>query len=325
MLQPDEKGLAQWLKIRHVKRENSEEIKETLQSITRHAVDSKNFWSVDDWSHHIFPRSLKKEVRKTSPSTLEKLIEDGDCGEITSFLQQDGISPTIVNEFYLLAIQSGNTEIIGAFLSYDEGLLEWRMGKGQQNSALHIAAHRGHLWTVELLLEKGHDPNARNALQETPLHLASRSAPHYRKAGCVRVLVEAGADLQAACNQGLTALHHAMRSKDERTLLILLKAGADIYSKDISQRTPYEYGIVEDSVNNFDTCVFLSNLIVHIHGQEKMNRIHCFIASKMLWKSVFDHFYRICPVCKRSSKKCLHSKKYNFGHWLLTHNKVPKG
>ena len=43
------------------------------------------------------------------------------------------------------------------------------------NNMLHYAALRGHIELVRFFLDKGFDPNERNNLSETPLHLCAGS------------------------------------------------------------------------------------------------------------------------------------------------------
>ena len=43
------------------------------------------------------------------------------------------------------------------------------------NNMLHYAALRGHIELVRYFLDKGFDPNERNNLSETPLHLCAGS------------------------------------------------------------------------------------------------------------------------------------------------------
>ena len=55
------------------------------------------------------------------------------------------------------------------------------------NSVLHYAAKHGHVDMIQYLVDNGNDPNARNYLSETPLHLAA-GAYLKRKPFCVTFL-----------------------------------------------------------------------------------------------------------------------------------------
>lgn len=75
---------------------------------------------------------------------------------------------------------------------------------------------------VRALLTAGAEVNAADADGETPLH---RAVGHVE---LVRALVEAGADVNAGAAAGLTPLHVAVYQGCDRSLELLLNAGADI-------------------------------------------------------------------------------------------------
>ena len=92
-----------------------------------------------------------------------------------------------------------------------------------QDTALHIAAHRGRAEFVRLLLEAGADKDAKNAYGATALHLAAQRS-HLE---VVRLLLEAGADTDAEFTHGMTALHLGALHGDFEVVRLLLEAGAD--------------------------------------------------------------------------------------------------
>ncbi|KAJ7112592.1 hypothetical protein C8R44DRAFT_985049 [Mycena epipterygia] len=91
-------------------------------------------------------------------------------------------------------------------------------------AAFHAAARSGHTNIVHLLLEKGADVNAANALHESALHGASVGG----HTETVRVLLEKGADVNAVGGHYGTALQGASIWGRTETVRLLLKKGADI-------------------------------------------------------------------------------------------------
>jgi len=92
------------------------------------------------------------------------------------------------------ACERGDVEALRVLLAADAGLVrltdESRAHAGW--TGLHSAAHRGHLEAVRLLLERGADPNAREAGDNTyPLHWAA-AAGHLETA---RALLDRGGDV----------------------------------------------------------------------------------------------------------------------------------
>jgi ankyrin repeat protein len=105
---------------------------------------------------------------------------------------------------------------------------------------LLVAAQRGDVALVKLLLDKGEDPNVReterNNLGRTPLHYAA-GGKHYNRQGrhieVAKLLVERGADVNAKGDTGYTALHVASGLGQVELVDFLLKNGADVDAKDV--------------------------------------------------------------------------------------------
>lgn len=91
---------------------------------------------------------------------------------------------------------------------------------------LHLAAAFGGADAVRALIDLGADPNqrSRNALDNTPLHacVAISHSPEI-----VRMLLDAGADIDAAQHGGFTALHSAAFNGSTEVVRLLLERGAN--------------------------------------------------------------------------------------------------
>jgi len=92
-------------------------------------------------------------------------------------------------------------------------------------TALHFAAFFGKPEAARVLLEHGADVGAwtRNAFANQPLHAAAAG----RHIEVCRVLVAAGADVDARQHGGFTPLHEAAQHGDIELVELLLSAGAD--------------------------------------------------------------------------------------------------
>ena len=112
---------------------------------------------------------------------------------------------------------------------------------------LHHAAEEGNLAIVKMLLEKGADVDARTSrFGETPLMLACGLFGGGRNdAGkCARLLLEKGANANAATNDGVTPLMYAAHRGRVETVKLLLAKGAGAGSKDFKGKTALD-GILE--------------------------------------------------------------------------------
>lgn len=96
------------------------------------------------------------------------------------------------------------------------------------DTALHEAARGDEMDVVELLCETpGTDINAKNALECTPLHVAS----HAGHGGMVKLLIRLGACVNGPKGEmrgGYSALHVAAANGSNSSLSALLESGANI-------------------------------------------------------------------------------------------------
>ncbi len=104
---------------------------------------------------------------------------------------------------------------------------------------LHEVAGQGKLVIVELLLQLGADPNARDRWEHTPLYFVGNGSQGTQGAAAVRVLVDNGADVNAREKlRHCTALHMAARRGNIPVAEALLDCGADREAQDKLGETP---------------------------------------------------------------------------------------
>ena len=90
---------------------------------------------------------------------------------------------------------------------------------------------------VQYLIGAGADVNYNNGA--TPLYMAA----YYGHEQIVKMLIEAGADINVKCVVGWTALQIASARGDENIVKMLLKAGADINAKNNNEHTALRYAL----------------------------------------------------------------------------------
>lgn len=91
----------------------------------------------------------------------------------------------------------------------------------------------GQIEDMRVLLRAGADVNARNRSYMTPLHYATRAG----RAGPVNVLLQFGADMQARDVNQISAMHHAAASrKSPDAISVLMEKGLNIEARDNWQK-----------------------------------------------------------------------------------------
>ena len=122
-----------------------------------------------------------------------------------------------------VAATRGDTDEVAALLSMDSRLTRTFDADGW--SPLHLAAHFGHAAVVELLLHNNApvDLRSTNQMANTALHAALAG----RRNEVVKILLDAGADVNASQHGGWTPLHSAAANGDRSVIDLLFAHGAD--------------------------------------------------------------------------------------------------
>jgi hypothetical protein len=180
-------------------------------------------------------------------------------------------------------------------------------------TALHAAAEKGYVKTVETLLECNADVNSTiesreahaNAETETGF-TALHAATEKDHLAVVEVLLKFGASIDSKDEYGRTALHVACRGGDEQIVTALLEHGSDINIMTKDNSTPID--IAEDGIHAYDMMVasydsadddyyclgrdlFTCESIAVIlqHHMVKMKTAHLYVSDRNLWSISDDN------------------------------------
>ena len=125
------------------------------------------------------------------------------------------------------AAERGDHDEVAALLSIDNRLTRATSRDGW--TPLHLAAHFGHALVVETLIANNADVHARsqNGMRNQPLHAAAAG----RQLATCRLLLDAGADVNATQAGGFTPLHSAAQNGQRDLVALLLDRGADVSAR----------------------------------------------------------------------------------------------
>uniref|UniRef100_A0A8C4DW11 SOCS box domain-containing protein n=1 Tax=Dicentrarchus labrax TaxID=13489 RepID=A0A8C4DW11_DICLA len=155
---------------------------------------------------------------------LFKAIRVGDANKVKALVTCSGTNLMLPNKPGWLAIHQaawyGQDTCLRVLLSAQPGMINKRTERGE--SALLVAISKERLQCIEVLLERGADPDIPNYDRETPLYKACER----NSAAMVAALLNHGAAVNTHCIQGWTALQEAVCRNNMEICEMLLKAGA---------------------------------------------------------------------------------------------------
>eukprot|EP00041_Stephanoeca_diplocostata_P019257 m.412441 g.412441 ORF g.412441 m.412441 type:complete len:744 (+) comp21256_c0_seq1:192-2423(+) len=150
-----------------------------------------------------------------------------------------------VGQCFYDAAEEGNVNQVRLYLAHHWDVVNWSDDDG--DTALHIAANKGHADVVQVLLANEADPNTISRGGCTPLQWAAQ----YGHCDCLTQLLQSGADANAADTiGGYTPLHYAVAyTGNEACVSQLLRHGADVYAKNTDGATPLHDAAATGHVN----------------------------------------------------------------------------
>lgn len=111
---------------------------------------------------------------------------------------------------------------------------------GSGNTALHYAAEWQYANSINFLLDKGCDINAKNANGETALFNAVRT----NNPEIIQLMINGGADIHERDNLGSTALHAAARWSAPKSITELINLGININAQNSNGKTALSEAVV---------------------------------------------------------------------------------
>lgn len=146
--------------------------------------------------------------------------------------------PSVFVGLLMRMMKAGRSEFVLAAVQRDPGLVgAWFAGR----TLLHAAAATGHVDVVRALLAAGTPVDVWDEGGHTPLYAVANECGSDAGPDVVRVLVEAGADVNASSGvTRATPLHMAARRGHVAIAKALLECGAEVDARDRNGCTPLE-------------------------------------------------------------------------------------
>ncbi|XP_008205448.1 putative ankyrin repeat protein RF_0381 isoform X2 [Nasonia vitripennis] len=175
-----------------------------------------------------------------------------------------------------------------------------------RKTALHIAVENSDRKMIKLLLEHNADVNVKNCNGRTPLHLAVRG----RYIDIAKMLLSHGADVNDIIydfeEYRWTALHIAVKNKDEKMIKLLLEYNSNVNAKEDHYRTPLHIASVSHCP---DIAKILLNAGADINDADKQGLIPFHLAIRIEDEKMVEFLlqHNANVHAKRDDgKSCLH-------------------
>uniref|UniRef100_A0A8C9WAW0 Uveal autoantigen with coiled-coil domains and ankyrin repeats n=1 Tax=Scleropages formosus TaxID=113540 RepID=A0A8C9WAW0_SCLFO len=204
-------------------------------------------------SRHLWNRVRKNTDWNKYDDRLMKAVERGEGEKVAALLGKKGIVPTKLD-------------------------VEGR-------SAFHLAATRGHLDCLNLILGHGVDVIAKDAAGKNALHLAARNGHSL----CVQKLLQHNCPVGNVDLQGRTALHDAVMAGCASSVKLLCDSGASVNATDFDGRTPL---VLATQMCHPHICQLLLERRADITVRDKQNKTALILGCEYVCKDAVEVLLR---------------------------------
>ncbi|KAL2081971.1 hypothetical protein ACEWY4_021789 [Coilia grayii] len=144
--------------------------------------------------------------------------------------QQDAATILALSERLLVASYKGQADNVVQLINKGAKVAVTKYGR----TPLHLAAYKGHIEVVRILLKAGCDLDIEDDGDQTALHRAAVVG----NSDVISALVQEGCALERQDKDGNTALHEVSWHGFSQSVKLLVKAGANVHAKNKAGNTP---------------------------------------------------------------------------------------
>ncbi|KAJ8248706.1 hypothetical protein GJAV_G00226850 [Gymnothorax javanicus] len=177
------------------------------------------------------------------------------------------------------AVERGEVDKVAAVLS-KKGVVPTKLDV-EGRSAFHLAAARGHLDCLNLILSHSVDVTATEATGKNALHLAARNGQSL----CVQKLLQHSCPVGNVDLQGRTVLHDAVMAGCASSVKLLCDSGAAVNASDFDGRTPL---VLATQMCHPRICQMLLERGADISMQDKQNKTALILGCEFACKDAVE-------------------------------------
>ncbi|XP_060767691.1 uveal autoantigen with coiled-coil domains and ankyrin repeats protein isoform X2 [Neoarius graeffei] len=177
------------------------------------------------------------------------------------------------------AVERGEVDKVSAVLS-KKGIIPTKLDV-EGRSAFHLAATRGHLECLSVILSHGVDVTASDATGKNALHLAARNGQSL----CVQKLLQHNCPVGNVDLQGKTALHDAVMAGCSSSVKLLCDNGASVNASDFDGRTPL---VLATQMCHPRICQILLDRGADIRVRDKQNKTALILGCEFACKDAVE-------------------------------------
>ncbi|KAI5626239.1 uveal autoantigen with coiled-coil domains and ankyrin repeats isoform X2 [Silurus asotus] len=181
------------------------------------------------------------------------------------------------------AVEKGEVEKVSAVLS-KKGIIPTKLDV-EGRSAFHLAATRGYLDCLSVILGHGVDVTANDATGKNALHLAARNGHSL----CVQKLLQHNCPVGNVDLQGKTALHDAVMAGCSSSVKLLCDSGASVNASDFDGRTPL---VLATQMCHPRICQLLLERGADIRVRDKQNKTALILGCEFACKEAVEVLLR---------------------------------
>ncbi|XP_039698635.1 ankycorbin isoform X4 [Pteropus medius] len=172
----------------------------------------------------------------------------------------------------LQAVENGDVEKVASLLGKKGASATKQDNEGK--TAFHLAATKGHVECLRVMVTHGVDVTAQDAAGHSALHLAAKNGHHE----CIKKLLQSKCPAESVDSSGKTALHYAAAQGCLQTVQALCEHKSPINLKDLDGNIPLLLAVQS---GHSEVCRFLLDHGADVNSRDKNGRTALMVACEI--------------------------------------------